>query len=197
MGRKILAGLLLGLGILTATFFKYYNGTVIPYRSVFLIAGMVMSVSGLLLFRSAPSAKEFREQQRLLKLLKDLKATGERIQVDLTACELKEHSFYEEKQRYGHENPLLSFGFEQDIQAWNALGGQGIRNVKQVQTKQTVLLFERQNPMTGKTEKFISQIVPKDRVTLQFYLDQQKTTTLYVDRENRTLYYFDLDFLKE
>lgn len=29
-----------------------------------------------------------------------------------------------------------------------------------------------------------------------FYLDRQKQTTLYVDKTNRNLYYFDLDFLK-
>jgi len=61
---------------------------------------------------------------------------------------------------------------------------------------QTVILFQYLNSRTGQTEKFVSHVIPKDRVSLSFYLDQQGQTTLYIDKTNRSLYYFDLDFLK-
>lgn len=47
-----------------------------------------------------------------------------------------------------------------------------------------------------KIKRFISRVIPKDKVSLSFYLDQQKQTILYVDKTDRNKYYFDLDFLE-
>ncbi len=66
----------------------------------------------------------------------------------------------------------------------------GMRDVRQ-----SVIIFQQTNSRTGTTEKFLSPVISKDDVTLSFYLDRQQHATLYVDKSNRALYYFDLDFL--
>lgn len=89
----------------------------------------------------------------------------------------------------------MTLDIEREIQGWNALGGGSMRNVEQVQIKQTVIIFYKPNIRNGQTDKFISRVIPKDKITLSFYLDKQKQTTLYVDKTNKDHYYFDLDFL--
>ena len=195
MWRRILAYILFGLGFLTVTFFRKYSGELIPYPFLFWLLGLAMFWGGLLFLRYTPSTKEIGIQKQLASLINDLKENGEKIQVDLTQCELKEHNYIEEKEKYGHKNDLLTLNIEREIQGSNTLGGGSMRNVEQVQVKQTVIIFYRQNIRNGQTEKFISRVIPKDKVTLSFYLDTQKQTTLFVDKNNRERYYFDLDFL--
>lgn len=168
----------------------------IPHPSLFYLLGIALFLGGLLFLRYTPTAKEIKAQKQLITAIADLKQNGDKIQVDLTQCEIKEHNYAEERERYGHSNPLLSLGFEQQIQAWNAIGGGASRNVEQVQVKQAVIVFNYQNDQTGKAEKFISRVIPKDKITLSFYLDKQKQTYLYVDKTNSNHYYFDLDFLQ-
>jgi len=195
MWRRILAYILFGLGFLTVTFFRRYSGDLIPYPFLFWLLGLSMFLGGILFLRYTPSTKELSVQQKVRDLITDLNENGDKIKVDLTKCELKEHNYTEERDRYGHKNELLTFDIEREIQGWNALGGGAMRNVEQVHVKQTVIIYSHLNNRTGKTEKFISRVVPKDKITLAFYLDNQKETTLYVDKTNRERYYFDLDFL--
>jgi hypothetical protein len=195
MWRRILAYFLFGLGFLTVTFFRKYSGDIIPYPFLFWLSGLAMFWSGFLFLRYTPSTNELTVQKQIATVIKELKENGDKIKVDLTKCELKEHDYTEERDRYGHENELLTLDIEREIQGWNALGGGAMRNVEQVQATQTVIIYSYVNNRTGKTEKFISRVVPKDKITLTFYLDKQKETTLYVDKTNRERYYFDLDFL--
>ncbi len=196
MWRRIFAYLLFGLGFFTVTFFRNYSGEIIPYPFLFWVLGLSMFWGGFLFLRYTPSKNEMTAQKQITTIITELKETGEKIQVDLTQCELKEHNYIEEKERYGHRNELVTFDIEREIQALNALGGGSIRNVEQVHVTQTVIIFYKKNIRNGGMEKFISRIIPKDKITLTFYLDKQKRTTLYVDKVNRERYYFDLDFLK-
>ncbi|HEY8969709.1 MAG TPA: hypothetical protein VIM64_11470 [Puia sp.] len=184
MWRRILAYFLFGLGFLTLTFFKHYRGEMIPYPFLFWLIGLALWGGGFLLLRYTPDGGEPRDRKKLMATIADLKSNGEKIQVDLAKCEIKEHSYSEEREKYG-----------QEVQGWNALGGGSWRNVEQLQVRQSVLIFERQNPRSGVVEKFVTRVIPKDKITLSFYLDKQKHTSLYVDRHNRGRYYFDLDFL--
>ncbi len=195
MWRRILAYILFGLGFLTVTFFRRYSGNLIPYPFLFWLLGLAMFWGGFLLFRYTPSTKELSIQQTMRYLISDLKENGDKIRVDLTKCQLREHNYTEERDRDGHKNELLTLDIEREIQGWNALGGGAMRNVEQVQVTQTVIIYSYLNNRTGKTEKFISRVVPKDKISLTFYLDKQIETTLYVDKTNRERYYFDLDFL--
>jgi hypothetical protein len=95
------------------------------------------------------------------------------------------------------KNELLTFDIERNIQAWNAIGGDSIKNVEIMNVIQTVIIFRFENPITGIKERFVSRVLPKDKITLMIYLDKQKQTYLYVDKINREKYYFDLSFLNE
>ena len=195
MWRRILAYTLLIFGLLTVTFFRKYSGDIIPYPFLFWLLGFVMFLGGFMLLRYIPSTKEFNIQKQVNKLIADLKENGEIIKVDLKKCELKEHNYIEERERYEDKNELLTLDIERQIQFWDALGGNSMRNVEQIQINQTVIIYSYLNNHTGQEEKFISRVISKDKVTLAYYLSEQKQTTLYVDKTNRTHYYFDLDFL--
>lgn len=195
MWQRILAYVFIAFGVLTVTYFRTYAGSVIPYPVLFWVLGLIMVVAGIMSLRFTPAALDSSMQKQIDETLYHLKVNGERIRVDLSQCEIKERSYVEERQRYGHENELLTFDFERQIQVLNALGGGNSRNVEQVQVTQSVIIFSRQNPLSGEMERFVSRIIPKDKVTVAFYLEEQRETTLFVDRTNRELYYFDLDFL--
>lgn len=194
MWKRILAYSLFILGFLTITFFRKYTGTLIPYPFLFWVVGLVFLGSGFLFLRLTPSSKELAIQKQVKQLIDDLKLNGEKIKVPFHACEIKENSYTEERSRYGHENEMFTLDIEREIEAWNAIGN-SMNNVEQVRIEQSVIIFKYDNSRTGKTEQFISRIINKDKVTLSYYLDQQKHTALYVNKTNRLRYYFDLDFL--
>ena len=141
MIRRILAYLLFGLGFLTITFFKNYTGSILPYPFLFYILGFLMLVGGYFLLRFTPTHKEIKTREKLDKLISDLLEHGERVKVDLLSCEIKEHNYSEERNRYGNENELLTLDIERNIQAWNAIGGDSIKNIEIVNVVQTVIIF--------------------------------------------------------
>lgn len=53
----------------------------------------------------------------------------------------------------------------------------------------TVLLYEMGN------KKFYSEIINKDRKTLEYYILTKRTTTIYFNDQNPDRYFFDLTFL--
>ncbi len=147
---------------------------------------------GWALLRWTPTIKEQQDTERLKKLIDDIKTNGEKIKVDLSKCDIKQNNYVEEKEKYGTGSYITTLDIERDIQAWNALTD-STKNTERVQVNQAVLIFD--NSHNGKTEKFVSRVIPFDRVTLLFKLDKQKETTLYVDKNDRSKYYFDLEFL--
>lgn len=160
MWRRILAYILMGLGLLTITFFRRYTGELIPYPFLFWVIGVVLFIGGLLFLRLTPSTNEINDQKQLTAIIAALKAGGEKMQVDLAHCDLKEHSYTEEQDRYGHDNEALTLDLERQIQGWNALGGDSILNVEQVNVRQTVLIYQYQNDRTGKNKKIYKQSNP-------------------------------------
>ena len=195
MIRRIAAYSLFVLGFLTFTFFRHYSGALIPYPFLFWLLGLSMFLGGYLLIRYTPSPKDQAALRQLQQLIGELKATGEKILVDLTSCEIREHSYSERRNPTDKDSltvSLLKPGLHHLLnQLEDDTRGTGIAEIRQ-----SVILFPYQNNRTGQTERFVSQVIPKDQVTLSFYLDKQKQTTLYVDKNDRTLYYFDLGFLK-
>jgi hypothetical protein len=194
--RKISAYALFVLGFLTVTFFRRYSGEIIPYPSLFWLLGLVMFITGYLLIRYTPSVKEQKGLQQLRQMIAELKANGEKITVDLNNCEILEHSYSEHKETYGRDSLFFSLTAVPNIhyllnKLEDETHGTGIVNVCQ-----SVIIFNYPNRRTGQTEKFVSKVISKDRVSLSFYLDQQRQTTLYVDKADRSHYYFDLAFLK-
>jgi len=116
----------------------------------------------------------------------ELKTTGERITVNFDQCEIRSHDYTEP---IAPDDPDAQFTSIHYLPLDSSPALHDIR--------QSVIIFTHLNTRTDRMEKFYSPIIPKDEVTLSFYLDRQKQTTLYVDTTNRRLYYLDLDFLKE
>jgi hypothetical protein len=196
MWRKITAYSLFILGFLTITFFRHYTGEIIPYPSLFWLIGFALFFVGYMLIRYTPSVKDQKRVQQLRQLIGDLKANGEKIRVDLSDCEILEHSYSEHRETYGRDSNFLSLTGAPGIhyllnELEDETHGTGIANVTQ-----SVLIFHYSNERTGQTEKFVSPVISKDRVSLSFYLDKQQQTTLYVDKTDRSRYYFDLAFLR-
>ncbi len=195
MWRRILAYFLFALGFLTVTFFRKYSGEVIPHPFLFYLLGFIMFLGGFLFLRYTATSKEIVLQKQMEEIVRDLKEKGEKIRVDLSKCTIKENNYTEDREKYQHPNEILTFVFERQIQIWNSMGGGSWRNMEQTHVEQTVLVYYHHNSRTGETEKFVSRVIPRNKITLSFYLDSQKETNLYVDKTNRSKYYFDLDFL--
>jgi len=195
MWRRIAAYFFLGLGFLTITFFRHYKGELIPYPFLFWIAGFAMFWIAFLFMRYIPTSKAAKSRKLLNDSIDQLRSDGERLNIDFTACELREHSFIEERQRDDRTNKSLTLDIEREIQGWNAFARNPLGNIDEVHVTQTFIVCRIPNSRTGSTDTFISRGIPGDKVTLGFYLDRQKRTSLYVDKSDRRRYYFDLDFL--
>lgn len=192
MARRIAAYCLYILGFLTVTFFRHYSGEIIPYPFIFWVIGMAMFWAGYLLQRHLPSSGNAALIKENQKEIDDLKINGEKIMVDFRICEIRENNYTEQQDPYYEQ--VFSLGRPDLFQALNEMGD-NTGSTKIPTINQTVIVFPYENRRTGKTERFISRVIPKDQVTLSFYLDKQQQTNLYVDKTERNKYYFDLDFL--
>ncbi|MFL5739205.1 MAG: hypothetical protein ACJ75B_03235 [Flavisolibacter sp.] len=103
MWRKILAYFLFGLGFFAVIYFRRYSGQVIPYPYFFYIIGLVIILGGVLLLRSTTRTSAMHLLHQIERTIKDLKRKGERIEVKLYQCEIKEHTYTEEKQPVDEE----------------------------------------------------------------------------------------------
>jgi hypothetical protein len=195
MLRRIAGYALFILGFLAITFFRHYSGEIIPHPFLFWILGGLFFLAGYLLLRYTPSPKDQAALRQLRQLISELKANGEKISVDLSSCEIREHSYTERRAPQEVTTLALSPLTPKLHHLLNMLEDD-TRGTGMSEVCQSVILFPYQNSRTGKTEKFVSPVISKDQISLSFYLDKQKQTTLYVDKTDRTLYYFDLDFLK-
>lgn len=190
--RRIAAYSLFILGFLTVTFFRHYSGAIIPYPFLFWLVGITMFWGGYLLLRNTPSTRDATKIRQHRQIINELKMNGEKIRVDFRICEIKENNYSEQKDP--DDDPANISLRPNLFHALNEMGdNKGSSEIPIV--NQTVIVYPYDNRRTGRTERFISGVIPKDRITLSFYLDKQQQTTLYVDKANRKLYYFDLDFL--
>ena len=127
-------------------------------------------------------------------MINDLKTNGRIIPVDLEKCAIRENSYVEGRELYGHKNEMLTLGFEAQIKQWNAITGDAARNIEDVQVSQSVLIYVSADA-DGSEIKFVSDIIPKDKATVAMYLAQQKQTVIYVAKANSNRYYFDIEFM--
>jgi hypothetical protein len=189
--RRILAYILFGTGLLAITYFGNYSGTLIANKSIFYFIGILCFLSGWIILRFAPKEKESTDKKQIREMINQLKENGEKIHVELSKCEVKSNDYSEEQDKFS--TGILATSYENDIQAWNTVLGDEMANVKTVDTYQSVLIYKHNYMRNDRT--FISGIIPTEHTTLLFKLDNQKTTSIYVDKNDPTKYYFDLDFL--
>jgi len=184
MGKRILGYILCALGFIIILFFKKYAGNSIPYPVLILPTGAILLFIGVILLWVTPTYGEYKATQKLKNSETDLQENGEKIQVDLTQCEIKENDYYDTQLVAGKRSSDLST---------DPL----IRNAeieKQTEVDQAVFIYTHRH--SAHEEKFNSPVIHRTGDDLKIALFLQKTTTLYVDKTDRSKYYFDLDFLK-
>ncbi|XZF15113.1 hypothetical protein ACTHGU_03180 [Chitinophagaceae bacterium MMS25-I14] len=190
--KRILAYSIFALGILLIVFFRAYEGDMIPYPVVFIIIGLLMMVVSYIILRRLPQLKAKHDYHRLMLEISDLKARGDRLKVNLAACEVKDSSYFEEQEpASGTGMPEGITDLERYVQVFNALKGPFTRPAAH-EVYQSVLVYKCM--YNGRQLQFISRIIPKDKTSVLFWLDNQKETVLYVDKTNPSRYFFDLDF---
>lgn len=146
--------LLIAIGIIGRIYFNHYEGTLIPNPELFLIVSYLCIFLGVFLFYRSSKLKLRNIQAKAQTDANKLKQNGEKINVPLHQCDIKEGDY-------------------------------------------CVIIFSYNNPRTGAPEIFVSPPINRDKVTLTFYLEKQKNIFVYVDKSDRSKYYFDLEFLSK
>jgi hypothetical protein len=178
MIRRAFAYILIGVGLILLIFFDRYTGTFIKNKGLILGGGLVSLIMGAIILLSRTAREKFIARQ-YKKRIEGLKKSGEKIKVDLSGCQIKSNDYSVEQDDVG----LV------DTQAFSVVDGKEIPYVQSMDVYQSVLISKQG------AETFISSIIPLEKITLLFKLDNQKTTFIYVDRSDRSKYYFDVEFL--
>jgi hypothetical protein len=187
MWRNLLPGLsifFLIAAFLGETYFSHYTGTVIPMPFLFRIASWIIGLIGFCLIFSVFRNRGKSIDKEIAAWKSNLKLNGEKILINLTDCEVKENFYFDEVEKVHSSR----------AQTYNAMTGQDYRNVEKRSRYATVIIYRYTNSKTGESEKFISPIIEKDKISLGFLLSAKKETFIYIDRNDPGNYFFDLDF---
>ncbi len=184
MVKRILGFILCILGFIVIIFFTKYLGNIIPYPKMILPIGAIMLLIGSILLGSTPTFRQLKTDRKLKASANNLIENGKKINVDLTQCEIKENDYYDMKLV---ENYKGAVDLPEDIETRDA------QIAKRTEVDQTVFIFKHEH--NGVEEKFYSPVIPRTGDDLKIKLYLHKTTTLYVDKTDRSKYFFDLDFL--
>jgi MFS family permease len=93
----IAALILLLLGSLLSLFFRHYQGNMISHPWIFYLGGILLGLIGSFLLVLAGSTAERTAGRKESRLIADLEANGEKILVDLNACEIRSHYYFDLK----------------------------------------------------------------------------------------------------
>ncbi len=186
--KRILAWASFVIGSLILTFFRNYEGHVVPYPWLFYLAGIVFFILGFLLLRKTPTVKENEVIEKANQLITNLKTNGHKIMIDLDSCVVKENKYFEEPDYYKNTSNLELFTAMDMIYLYHKFKTQASDNRKH----QSVAIYN--TVYQGKEQKFISPVIPNDRSHLLILFSIQKTTSLYIDKNNPDNYYFDMEF---
>ena len=178
MVKKLSGYILIGVGLLGFTFFESYKGNTIPLPTLWLILSIGIAVIGIYLTIIAKTKKQIQKLNETTSKLNRIKDKGERIFIDLDNCDFKA----------GTTTQLSTESFSR-IQMIDALYDPN-RNHKENNSSITYIIYRHKNGDT--CEKFVSQPFSIDDTMLKYYVSQNKIA-LYVDRFDRTQYFFDFE----
>ena len=182
MSRQIIAYIVIIVGVLGTIFFGNYTGFEHTVRLVLWYVFILINILGLYLWVNAFINRKKKRDKRAEGIIKYLKEDGEKILVDLSKCEIKENDYTMQADR-------LSLGKTAVLDAMY----DSSKNIKSIDINQCVLIYIHSH--NGVDEKFISPIIARTRDDLRIKLYLVKTTSIYVNKNDRSKYYFDLDFL--
>ncbi len=190
MGKRIIGITLAVVGFLLFYIIAGNKGHFIPYPYPIVVQILcnAIGIFGIYLAAKGYSYKDLKARNKFNAFKKDLMENGEMISVDLSKCEIKENNYSVEGdndyefQIGGIDTQLLDSIYDND------------RATKSVEIDQTRLIFSYIH--NGIYEKYISPIIPRTADDLRIKIFLHKTTSLYVDKNDRKRYYFDMSFLK-
>ena len=192
MIKRITAYILLGLGAIVFIFFREYKGKMIALPGIYMGLGLMLSLAGGYILIRQKRSKRQRAYTLLVAATEELKSNGMRVTVHLDQCEIRENNYREARELPEQNYFVEEYGIWPDLLSSNAFSD-AATNEQNVTVHQTVFIFNY-DIGTG-LKRFVSPVLPFDRTTLLFKLGRQTETTLYIDRSNSNMYYFDLEFL--
>jgi hypothetical protein len=174
---KIIGVLFILFGIIVHLFFTHYDGTLIPCPAIMHLLGIALIPTGIIFILCGSGKMNRRDQLMQDQAYSDLKDIGEKIIVDLDNCDFKSNS-------YEVEMP--------DMQTqYDSFEGPEHR-MKTENVQQSIVTYLH---MSGsRTESFQSPVFPIDLVSLKTHIIK-KELVLYIDRKDRSHYYFELNDL--
>ena len=182
--KKLFGIVLMVIGVLAYLFFRKYHGDLISYPILWYFAAIIIFLIGARLFIKSKIRKEEKLEESYKAEIAKLKETGNKLGVDFRDCEIVTSNYFKE----------VPQGSNYEIQAWDTLYDNS-RTVRNVEISQSRVIYKYKEP--EKETIFVSPIINKDKITLSFLLDKHKATTIFIDKDNKNIYYFDLEFLNE
>lgn len=173
--KKLSGYLLIGIGLLGFIYFKSYKGSTIPLPVLWLLLSLIIAAIGAYLIVTAKLNKQIQQTNENSDKLSRIKETGERLLIELENCDFKTGSISQLNRE--------SFSSVQMIDALYD------PNRNHVETSSTVTYIIYKHKTGNPFEKFISQPFSIDETTLKYYISQNKIV-LYIDRFDRTKYFF-------
>lgn len=196
MKQKIIAYFLLISGLFTFFFFYNYRGSLIQHNTIFWIIGLFFFVSGFYILKNESKIIMFYRNREQKKILSNLVKHGNRIIVDLRKCEIKSNSFLNaEVEDEKDEVSFIRFFADPGILKSISSIDYFLNNYDNGKQKNySVIIFR--STYLGEKRMFISQLIEKDKITLSIKMNLQKEINLYIDKQDKNLYAYDLTFLE-
>ena len=178
--RTIFGLLFIIASLLGITFFKYYNGSVIPYPTLWYISFVILGLLGAWLIYSATRKVNKIMDQHINSEVEKFKTNAEKIELDFDKCEFKSGSF-----SHQIEDPTAS---TVKLFAPDSLALIADTTITENVT-QSYLTYT--DSFKGEPCKFVSQYFPFDPSMLKFHVLKHHII-LYIDRFDKRKYLFDL-----
>lgn len=175
--RVIFGTFFIIVSFLGTIFFNKYSGSAITYPVIWYILFILIGIIGLFLFRSSSQKAERVMSEFANARVEEIKRNAERIELDFDLCEFKSGTYFHEVT-------------DENVNSLNVISpGLSYTPTKTERVESSSLIYNYS--ISGKTEKYIESF-PFDSTTLKFYVLNHKIT-LYVDRFDRSKYFFNLE----
>ncbi len=178
MLKKLTGYLFAAIGFIGFGFLRNYNGSVIPYPTLWFFLSIAVGLVGLSLIYLTKSNKLTKQEKYNKERVDQLKQRGERILLTVDNCEIRENNYYEEV--------INESGSR--VQQIDALYDPN-RNYRQNYIKQSAIIYYYK--IDDKKYRMTSQSFSFNVKTLTNYVEN-KMLVLYVNPFDKTDYAFDL-----
>jgi hypothetical protein len=182
---KVLASVIMGLGLIVLLFFRNYNGTWMPHPLLIFGLGLAVYILGFVLVRRAGRNEIKFKRERLLKERETIKSNStKQIQIKLAETKILDNNYHKE------------VNYSPELTEWILMPGyfnqyQSFKKNKKQHISQTVLQYT--DIETG--EKYFSPVLNNDSKVVLFHISDQDLGTIYIDEKHDFKYYFDIEEL--